>query len=259
MKTFYLIVVCFLSFSHMFGRIKNGYESGLTNSQASLLRLNAILAEDKSLSTTKRMVVKSRIETLITYIACYQLTNELIRRFEQMSPGVFAELDNITDRRGRPTDVYVKLVPPEKSRLPIPAATFVAPSMTDEDANHSEHGEYSVAVDVWINDNALFLLSHELGHVKYIIPHLAMYAKFYEMHYRHSNVSDGAVGHRAGDQSGQCASMYEKKFMQERRIYFENGGEKPVSWIMLYARSKRSIRGNTKPDAIAFAKSYPEN
>ena len=253
MKTFYLIIVCLLFCGHMFGRIRNGYESDLEKSHASLQRLNSVLLQDRTIPASKRLILKSRIETLITYITCYTLTEELIDRFRQVAPDIFNELDNITDRRGRPTDVYIKMVPRDKSRTDLHAASFFKQSLIDEDANHSEHGDHSVSIDVWIDDNALFLLGHEFGHVKYIVPNLSNYVKFYEQRYSRSRIPTGFHGHGAGDQSGKCALLYEKKFMASKKIYAENGGIKHESFTTLYTRHRRDIKNLVEADHLAFA------
>ena len=243
----------------MFGRIRNGYESDLEKSQASLQRLNSVLLYDRTLPASKRIVLKSRVEVLITYIACHRITEELIHRFRQVAPEIFYELDNIKDRRGRPTDVFIKMVPREKSRTEHRAASFFQQSQTDEDASHSAHGDHSVAIDVCIDDNALFLLSHEFGHVKYIVPHLSTYVKFYAQRYPGSKISTGSIGHGAGDESGKYAGMYERKFAEFRRNYFDTGGTKHDALTTVYTRFKRNIRSLNEPDPIALANSERED
>ena len=42
----------------------------------------------------------------------------------------------------------------------------------DNDASYSEYGDRTVSITIWIMDNALTILSHELGHVKYRYPTL---------------------------------------------------------------------------------------
>jgi hypothetical protein len=102
----------------------------------------------------------------------------------------------------------------------------------------------------------LFLLSHEFGHVKYIVPHVASYTKFYSNKYAQSRFSSSVVGHGAGDQSGKTALLYEKKYMEAKRNYFDEGGKKQDSLTTLFGRFRRNIRSLADPDAVAVAKSY---
>lgn len=243
MKTIYFIIVLsVLSFSHSSGRIKNGYETQLQSMKASLQKLNLLLLEGKDISLAQRLRVKSKIENLIIYISCYELTEELIRQLRMVSPGMYLEVDSIKDRRGRPTDVYVKLLPREKSRIHFPGVSFFKQAPMDEDANLSEHGEYSVSVDIWIGDNSLFLLSHELGHVKYVIPNLATYSKFYYNHYPKEREDMNCIGHHGRDQSGKYANAFEKRFVEDKGSYFQSGGKKPESMSSLFNRIKKNTR-----------------
>ena len=217
MNTIYLIIVlCVLSFSHLFARIRNGYEAQLQSTKISLRKLNLQLLEDKDAWPVPRLQIKSKIENLINYISCYELTQELIRQLKTVSPDIYHEINNIKDKKGRPTDVFVKLVEREKSRIQLKAASFFQQAPTDEDANVSEYGEYSVSVEIWLVDKALFLLAHELGHVKYIIPNLATYSRVLQYYYPQAKVNVSYIGHNRYDQSGKYANIFEKRFLEIR-------------------------------------------
>ena len=41
----------------------------------------------------------------------------------------------------------------------------------------------AVSVKIWAVNKALFVLAHELGHVKYQVPHLASYINEYKKYY----------------------------------------------------------------------------
>ena len=58
-------------------------------------------------------------------------------------------------------------------------------------------------IRIWIMDNALTILSHELGHVKYQVPNLENYAKYYKETYGTSN-NEAYLGHNPSDPSGKC-------------------------------------------------------
>ena len=144
------------------------------------------------------------MQSLINYISCYELTDVLIARMKLVSPAIFWEIENIKDKKGRPTDVYVKLVPDERARVNLKAATFISQAAEDVDASYTEYGPFSVSVDICIRDNSLFLLSHEFGHIKYIVPNLAAYKEFYNKLYGRAKYSNlPYIGHGHQDESGR--------------------------------------------------------
>jgi hypothetical protein len=256
MKTTYLLIVlCVLSCNHLLGRIKNGYEVQLQSSRASLQTLYSLL-KDNGTSLAKRLKIKSEIENMVSYISHYELTEELIRQLKVVSPEIYNDIDNVRDRKGRPTDVYIKVIPKDKSRINFKAASFFEQSPTDKDASYSEYGEYSVSVDIWAVDNALFLMSHELGHVKYIVPNLDTYAEYYKKRYAKSKLVGGFMGHSWNDQSGKLAHIFEKRFREDEKIYLESGGEKlesPNSLLNRFRKNTRSLEVQTPTIASKLA------
>lgn len=242
MKTICLIIVlCILSFNDLFGRIRNGYEPKLESAKVSLQKLNLLLSQAGNLSIVRRLWIKSQMEDLIDHISYYQLTEELIRQFRIISPRLYAEMDSIKDGKGRLTDIYVKLIQRKKSRVQLEGATFFYQAPRDEDANLSEYGMYSVSVEIWIGDNSLFLLSHELGHAKYIVPNLASYTKFYSMQYGNTNVNISYIGHSRYDLGGKWANAFQEEYLQDKAIFLKkNGGKKPQSLASLFYRIRRN-------------------
>lgn len=251
---FFVVALCVLPLTHLFGRIMNGYESQVQSSKVSLRELSLLLAESKDLSMVQRLRVRSEIDNLINYISYYELTEELIRQLRVVSPAIYTEIDNIEDKRGRPTDVYVKLIPKEKTRIQLEGASFFEQSSGDEDANHSEYGDYSVSVEIWISNNALLLLSHELGHIKYIVPNLAAYAKYYDKYYAKNRMQLPCIGHRPHDQSGKMANNFVKRFLEDRKTYSQYGERKTEAFFSLLARIRKTVRtsdGNYSAKATA--------
>jgi hypothetical protein len=245
MKTIYLIIpLCILSFSHLFGRIKNGYEPQIQNSKIALQKLRMLLYEKKHMSMAQRVRVKSEIENLTNYVCYYELTEALIHQLRIVSPDIFDEADNLEDKRGRPTDIYVKLIPKELARIRLEGASFFAQASVDEDANHSVYGDYSVAVDIWFSNNVLFLLSHELGHIKYIVPNLATYCKFYNKHYYKERVNLDRIGHLRFDPSGKSANTFERRFVEDLKAYSKNIGKRPEDFFSLMARIRKTMRNS---------------
>ena len=245
MKTIYLIIpLCILSFSPLFGRIMNGYEPQVQSNKISLQKLRMLLYEKKNMSVAQTLRVKSEIENLTNYICYYELTKELLHQLRIVSPAIFHEADNLEDKRGRPTDIYVKLIPKELARIQLKAASFLSQASIDEDANHSVYGDYSVAVDIWFSNNALFLLSHELGHLKYIVPNLATYCKFYNKHYYKGRVNLDQIGHFRFDPSGKCANTFEKRFLEDEKTYLKKADKKPADFFSRMTRIRKAMRNS---------------
>jgi hypothetical protein len=244
-----IFVFWFSAASDLFGRIRNGYEQHLHTTRETLRALRTKLAAG-DLSFRDRMKAETEIEKLTTYLACYELTEELIGRMKSVSPGIFSDINAIKDKKGRPVDVYVKLVSKEKARLNLKAVTFIGPVLGDEDAGCSEYGPLSVSVEICIGDNALFLLSHEFGHIEYIVPNFASYKKFYQKRYggaRHFNLS--YIGHGHHDQSGRSARLFEKLFLKDKAIYEQDHDVKPDGFVRLYSHLKKTHKKSDVTDA----------
>jgi len=238
----FLIIIVLCSSGYLLGKIKNGYEGDLQNAKASLKNLNKLLLEGRDLTVWERAGIKTQIKNLVSYILYYELTEELLFQLQTISPVVFKEMDDVRDKEGRTTDVYVKLVPEEKAMVWLDAASFFKQSPDDEHANLSEYGLYTVSVQIRIAEKALFLLFHELGHIKYVVPNLASYSKFYARHYERLSSDFRHVGHNKYDQSGKTAVAFEKRFLEDQYDFLRNGGEKLESALSILQRIKRNYR-----------------
>ena len=258
MNTFILIIFFVLfATGEGFARIKNGYSRQIQLTRSALRTLKLRLAAGGEISLRDRRRLEADMQSLITYISCYELTEELIARLKSISPTIFHEIENISDRKGRPTDVYIKLVPDEKARVNLKAATFVRQATGDADASCSENGRFSVSVDICISDNSLFLLSHEFGHIKYIVPNLAAYKEFYAKLYgRAKSFNLPYIGHGTKDQSGLTAREYEKIYRKDKASYRKNLGNELQGFVGLFSRLKK-MHGNmdTHHDSV-FAHLY---
>lgn len=242
MKTISLFVLLVVHSScYLFAKIKNGYEPQLQTTKTSLQKLQWLLAQDMDMSSLQRLKVKEDLKILVDYVACYELTEVLIQRLKTISPAIYLQLDSIKDRKGRSTDVYIKLITRDKTKVVLKAASFFQQSPTDQDENISIYGRCSVAVDIWIADNALLLLCHELGHISYIVPNLATYVQFYRRYYsKERDVS--FIGHRPSDVSGKAAQMFEKRFLADRLTYVRHQEKKPEAFVSMLSRTKKNIR-----------------
>jgi len=253
-----ILVIGFLFFAtgDAFARIRNGYSRQIQATRSALHTLKLRLTTGIDLSAGERRRLQVDMHCLINYISCYKLTEELIARMKIISPAIFWEIENIRDKKGRPTDVYVRLVPDERARINLKAATFVSQATKDVDASNTGYGPFSVSVDVCISDNALFLLSHEFGHIKYIVPNLAAYKEFYNKLYgrvKYTNLS--YIGHGHQDQSGRTARQYEKMYRQDQASYRKNSCGELQGFVGLYSRLKK-MHGDIDSDQNALAHSF---
>ena len=245
MKTILLLISLILfGMGQLTGKIRNGYEVKLAGARISLARLNSMLLEAPEMPAQKKQKVKKEIVALIKFICCYELTDQLLNQLRAISPAIYDEIDNIRDKRGRTTDVYVKLVSAQEAGVPLQGISVFSRAAIDEDANFSEYGDYTVSVSVWIPGNALLVLCHELGHVRYVIPNLASYRAFYETHYNERYQSLSYVGHNVRDESGKSADAFMRRYIMDKVHYIRAGGKRPTPAVSLMQRIQRKHRGS---------------
>ena len=106
-------------------RIKNGYDRQIQATKSALHSIKLRLADASELSVEAQRALETEMRRLISYVSCYELTEELIVRLKTISPSIFWDVENITDKKGRATDVYIKLVPDDLTRINLKAASFV--------------------------------------------------------------------------------------------------------------------------------------
>lgn len=240
--TFLFAALMTLSSCTLFGEIKNGYETQFQFAVTALQKLNARLSTDKDLALLEKQYIRAELKKLTEIISRYELTQQLINQLRTIAPAMYNEIDSIKDKKRRPTDIFIKLIPPEESRVQLRAATFFRQARADEDASYSEYGIHSVSVNVCIGHDALVLLSHELGHISYVVPNLAPYVSFYNKYYKKELFDFSYVGHSHADQSGRMALFFEQRFRADLAYYLITGGMRFESVASLIDRIKRNSR-----------------
>lgn len=236
-----LLCTALLFFSiYVYGKIRNGHEVRFRHAQDSLPILKQRLATAVGLTSLEKRDLKARIANLSEIMIYHELTRDVLDRLKAISPRLYNEMDELKDRMGRPTDVYVRLISMREIRVPFVAASILSRSVRDRDAAWSEHGLHSVAVDLWVSERALLSLSHEFGHLSYIVPNLASYSEYYRKHYR-SVTARNRIGHLSEDKSGQLAKIFEKRYMADYRSYVAQSGRLP-SILSAMAEIRRYYR-----------------
>ena len=220
--------------------IKNVYEKDIFVYETTLKNYKKLLLND-DLSLHKKRIIKSQIESLVNSISYYQLTENLLIQFQRIAPDLFNEVSSIKDAKGRPVDVYVKIIPKDGTAAEAWGVTYVNQLRDDSDAYVSEYGTYTVSVKIWAVNKALFVLAHELGHVKYQVPHLASYINDYKKYYLSKYNNSPYWGHHPRDLSGKSAHQYVKRFRKEYFHFARTSSEKIQNPIDLLARIRRNF------------------
>ncbi len=238
-KYFFIAVIFSVIINISFGEIKNGYASGVKDALESLKSLQGLRTNNDLTPYLKRRI-KVRIQALTNFIAYHELTDNLLTQFRMISPELYAQIDSIRDVSGRPTDVFVKFIPPEESKIMAAGITSIGQAEQDKNLPVSEYGEGTVSVKIWIVNEALYALSHEFGHVNYVIPNLARYVGFYRANYPACDTEENFIGHDQLDLSGKNAFEFEKKFQKDCFAYF-NRTERMKNPIDIVINIRRRI------------------
>lgn len=201
-----MIAIC--SVNTAFAEIKNGYESKIYRVRDAVALIMASIPENENLTNSKKREIKDHLKVLSNFIAYHELTRQLIDQFKEIAPDLYDEINSIADNNGRPVDVYVQFVPYNTESPLGMNVMMISPS--DRDIYSSEFGENTASIKIQVVANALFVLSHELGHLKYQIPNIGKYADYLKSNYRAGEHSD--IGHRFDDLSGKCAIQYEWRY-----------------------------------------------
>ena len=239
LKSLLLISLWLSSNNHALGEIRNGYEKDILCLRSSFNSLVTML-QDNSLSVSKKHKAKRNLDFVIKKLAYYELTEMLLMQFKIISPDLFEEINTIIDKKGRPVIVYVKFIPEDEAEIRAWGVTYINQVETDSDAYRSEYGDNTVSVKIWVVNKALLVLAHELGHVKYLVPHLASYVRYHKENYT-ENPHFGDVGHNPGDPSGKNAKVYEKRFREEYDVFLECVNERYQNPLLLRETIKKKI------------------
>jgi hypothetical protein len=225
-----------------FAEIRNGYAVGINAAFASLKVCSSALREDHHLPSFRRKALEAKVRELVKYITYYEVTENLLKQFKVISPELYHEVDTIKDRNGEITNVYIKFIPEDEASVAAWGVTRIAQAPGNANTYISEYGERSVSIKVWTVSQALLVLAHELGHVKYIVPNLAAYKKYHTENYRPCAFESNHVGHNGDDPSGKSALNFEKRFKASySNCYFKKGVFQKDSPPVLVNKIRKNI------------------
>jgi hypothetical protein len=240
MKNMLLLCYCLLWLPTAHAEIRNGYSIELVAARYGLEFLGRELLRS-DLSDVERRRIHAAMKKHTSVVASFQLTEALLAQMSLISPDIYNDLDELKDKRGRTTDIYVRFVPQESSSMVLSGASFFQASEFDDDANYSRYGGLTVAIDVWICDAALNVLAHEFGHTRYVVPNLAAYRKFYTATYS-TFITPSRIGHSAADASGRLAYEYGRRYLMDRRSFRLRSGEAPEKVATIARQVRRRVK-----------------
>ena len=219
------------------GKIKNGYEAEINTARDGLKKVNALML-DTNRSSQERNRLNEHASRLRDFILYHELTERLLLQFKMIAGDIYDEIDTIKDAQDRAVDVYVKFLPIEKMSGSVAGSTNI-PLGEDGDAYTSNYGLHTVSTQIVAGNNALSLLAHEFGHIKYQVPNIATYRKFYIKQYQVKTRDSESIGHHHMDPSGQKAFEFERRFRLQHDDFLKIGNnkfERPVTLIKIISK-----------------------
>jgi len=186
------------------------------------------------------------IKSIENHLAYHELTEKLLAQFMLIAPEIYNEIETIVDSNGRPVDVYIKFVPCNSTKVEAWGITYIGQAKDDKDMYLSEYGEGTVSVKIWAVPKALFVLAHELGHIKYQVPNLASYMDYYVDNYGpEGGQESNYIGHIQKDPSGISAGddrRFRKQFKKHSKIIKKN----VVNLVFQISKIKNELSANKK-------------
>jgi hypothetical protein len=206
-----------------YARIRNGYEPQLQTARISYDALT-LLANDPGASPKEKRRVNEQLRHLKEFLAAHEATEKVVRQLQQISPSIYLQMDTLVDCNGRAVDIYIKCVRSFSTKARAAGITFIAQSLRKDGTYLSEYGEATVSVKIWIVENAVFILAHELGHVSYQVKNLLSYISFHKQTYRNLDLNE-YIGHHPRDPSGMASTAMEERFESDYRNFIKAGGK----------------------------------
>lgn len=244
MKTYLLTAFLTLVIFHsLLARIVNGYEKDVDKAQLSITHLRQLIAENPQFTRKHVRVLNARLRELTDLLVYHQLTDTLLYKFREIAPDLYAEIDTLKDHLNRNVDVYVRFVPAHKSKIESYGTTSFSISSDDQQMCVSVHGRGTVSVTVWIMNSSLVVLSHEFGHLKYMIPNLTNYIRYYNQSYV-VGYNIGSNGHRCDDAGGRHAMRYETRYRQRYQRYIRKDGKGQIFPFLYMTNARKGFQSN---------------
>ena len=221
-----LTIVCFGIYQESDAEIRNGYDVEVKKAAKWIHNLKEIAKKAVSPDQHDKLEkwLKAAHATADKVRKNHAKTQELIEKLKIITPRLYHEINTIKDREGNDTHVYIKVVDRLEGRLL--GATNVSHSVGNPNIYSSEYGDYTVSVKVTsrfprFSRHSLKILVHELGHVRYQVPHLTDYTAFYKNFYQNRYFEGFNNGHHPKDLSHQSVietlNAFKKSWRENKR------------------------------------------
>jgi hypothetical protein len=210
-----LLIILFIHCSTALSEIINGHSAKLTQARSAITNLEKLLPDlsGQELRKIRRSIKK--LQATEKQLAIYgEKTDALLRKLQILDPVLYWEINTIRDAAGNPTDVYVKVVCNSTLYHGAASTTNVHQHPDNPHVYLSDYGPNTVCVQVCEKRNMLRNLVHEFGHVRYQVPNLCSYMKYYEEQYgkKFTDKHGYCIGHKPQDPSHQSVRFVLKRF-----------------------------------------------
>lgn len=222
MKFLHLLVCILLLYVQANSEIVNAHQRELAKAWKSLNNLQVVLADidqqDSQYTEVRSRIYAIRRQIKILERKCRE-TGELLRILQKRHPELYRELEHITNRILVSTDVYVQALQKEEMEKGLMGTTNLQQSEHNPHTYVSPYGHNTVLVSVrkLSASKSLELLVHELAHVKYQVPNLKEYMKYFRKHYLEYR-SGHSFGHQPNDPSNRMVIEELQRFRKLARF-----------------------------------------
>jgi len=229
MKRFCIItlaIVCLGIHPLLHAEIRNGYEDTVKKAEKYLQNLKEIAFLEKNYNDIQQERLNKWEEFVFAKVAQLRKnrdkTQELIDMLREIDPLLYHEINSIKDSEGNDTHVYIKVV--DEIGPGIFGVTNLKQSVDNPNVYTSEYGDYTVSVTLVYKFSrfpkaALRILVHELGHVRYQVPHLSDYCEYFNKVYQNQYFEGIRFGHYPNDLSHQSVIQTLEAFKSSWREY----------------------------------------
>ncbi|MDN5203403.1 hypothetical protein QQ008_18595 [Fulvivirgaceae bacterium BMA10] len=177
------------------------------------------MAMDVEKQKKMKGVLKQMLAKRDDLLRNYNRTQEIILTLKLIDPVLFNEIDQIKDKEGSRVAVYVKAIDKFGEKNGIYATTNLDQCKGNENIYTSPYGDRTVSVTVNSGQEAVLLLAHEFGHVKYQVPNLAFYYKYFKETYLKDGFNPAVPGHFSKDPSRLSVKKTLTRFKRLYRQY----------------------------------------
>jgi len=225
MKPLLFMLLLITGPTYLSAKIVNACHCELEDANKSFKHLERLMKtpqEDHELRRKTYMYyrkVKTKVKRLET---CAKRTDELLTSLLMEHPELYYEVSGLYDKIQASVDIYVEV----DGITALPEDVFGMTSWSRQkdkpDSPESVYGPGTVRIQIksCTKGKMVRYLVHELGHIKYQVPNLVEYQKYYEQSYQSTCTE---LGHKCDDPSGFLVKQELKRYYLNRRKNIQAG------------------------------------